>query len=89
MAQLAFTQHLRNVIDPRQRTVSGATVRAVLESAFEETPVARGYILDDAGRLREHVAIFLNNKREDPARVLDMAVTDACEIYVMQALSGG
>ena len=89
MAQLAFTQHLRNVIDPAPRDVPGETVRAVLETAFADTPSARGYVLDDAGRVRKHVAIFLNNKREDPSKVLNMPVTDAGEIYVMQALSGG
>ena len=89
MAQLAFTQHLRNVIDPAPRGVPGATVRAVLDAAFTEVPAARGYVLDEAGRVRKHVAIFLNNKREDPAKVLDMPVTETCEIYVMQALSGG
>jgi len=89
MARLAFTQHLRNVIDPRIRDVSGATVLSVLEAAFEEAPGARSYILDDRGAVRKHVAIFLNNKREDPKTVLNMPVTEACEIYVMQALSGG
>jgi molybdopterin converting factor small subunit len=87
--QLAFTAHLRDVIDIAPRDVSGDTVGAVLNAAFDEAPTARGYVLDDAGRVRKHVAIFLNNKREDPAHVLDMPVTDACEIYVMQALSGG
>lgn len=89
MARIAFTSHLRNVIDPSVREVPGATVRAALEAAFDDAPSARGYILDDAGALRKHVAIFLNNTREDPNKVLEMPVTDTCEIYVMQALSGG
>jgi len=89
VAQLAFTRHLRNVIDTDLRQMPGDTVRSVLDAAFEKTPAARTYILDDAGQLRKHVAVFLNNKREDPKEVLDMPVTDACEIYVMQALSGG
>jgi len=89
LAQLAFTQHLRNVIDVHPRAVPGATVRAVLEAAFAEVPAARGYVLNEAGRVRKHVAIFLNSKREDPSKVLDMPVTETCEIYVMQALSGG
>jgi len=89
MAQLAFTQHLRDVIDPGARPVPGNTVRSVLEAAFKVAPTARGYVLDDNGALRKHVAIFLNNKREDPGHILDMQVTETCEIYVMQALSGG
>jgi len=89
LAQLAFTAHLRDVIETAPQQIAGDTVRTVLETAFNSAPAARGYVLDDAGRLRKHVAIFLNNKREDPKKVLDMSVTDACEIYVMQALSGG
>lgn len=89
MAQLAFTPHLRKVIDPTLRAVAGATVRDVLETAFDETPEARSYVLDEQGRLRQHVAIFLNDTKQNPKEVLDKVVTDACEIYVMQALSGG
>ncbi len=89
MARLAFTPHLRRVIDIAPSDVPGATVRDVLATAFEETPTARHYILDERGRLRKHVAIFLNNTREDPAGILDMPVTETCEIFVMQALSGG
>lgn len=89
MAILAFTPHLRNVIDPAPREIEGTTVREVLEARFAEAPGVRGYILDDQGRLRKHVAIFLNNKRGAPASILDAPVTDRCEVFVMQALSGG
>ncbi len=89
MASLAFTPHLRNVIDPTPRPVAGATVRDALEACFEESPAARGYVLDDQGRLRKHVAIFLNNSRGDPATILETSVSETCEIFVMQALSGG
>lgn len=89
MATIAFTPHLRNVIDPAPQTIAGETVRDVLDRRFEDVPGARGYILDDQGRLRKHVAIFLNNKRGDPATILDTPVSGTCEIFVMQALSGG
>ena len=89
MVWLAFTPHLRRVIDPSIREVPGATIAAALEAAFEEQPAARSYVLDEHGALRKHVAIFLNNKRENPKTVLNKPVTASCEIYVMQALSGG
>ncbi len=89
MAQLGFTPQLRKIIDPTLRPVAGGTVRDVLEAAFDETPQARGYILDEQGRLRRHVAIFVNDTKMNPNDVLDKTVTDTCEIYVMQALSGG
>ena len=89
MAKLAFTPHLRKVIDPSLREMSGNTVREVLDAAFAEAPAARGYVLDEQGRLRQHVAIFLNDTKMNPKEVLDQSVTNACEIYVMQALSGG
>ncbi len=89
MPTLTFTQHLRHVLDPAPRQVAGSNVREALMNCFDATPSARSYVLDEQGRLRKHVAIFLNNKRGDPAEILDAPVTDACDIFVMQALSGG
>lgn len=89
MPTLAFTQHLRNVLDPAPQHVQGATVRDALDDCFVRHPLARNYVLDEQGRLRKHVAIFLNSERGDPATILDKPVTAACDIFVMQALSGG
>jgi len=49
----------------------------------------RTYVLDDQGRIRRHVAVFVGGEQlRDPATQSD-AVADGDEITVMQALSGG
>jgi hypothetical protein len=89
MPRIAFTPNLRRHLDCPSGELPGDTVRAVLESAFAVRPALRGYLLDDQGGLRAHVAVFV-----DAARVRDRAglsdpVAPGSEVFVMQALSGG
>ena len=81
--------------EPWARTVLFAggttmdTVRQVLEAVFVQSPRLRGYVLDDQGRLRQHVVVYIDGERiEDPVGLGD-AVGSNAEVYVMQALSGG
>lgn len=78
----------RHVPSP-QREVTAATVGAALEAAFREQPELRGYILDDQGRLRRHVAVFVDGCMIRDRRGLSDPVAPRSEIYVAQALSGG
>ena len=60
-----------------------------LAAVFASEPRLRGYVLDDQGALRRHVAIYVNGRPiSDRARLTD-AVAQDDEIYVFQALSGG
>jgi sulfur-carrier protein len=69
--------------------VAGGTVREVLDAVFAGNPQARGYVLDEQGELRKHMAIFLDGKMIlDRARLSDPVQPDS-KLYVMQALSGG
>lgn len=64
-------------------------MRAALESVFAENPRLRSYVLDDQGRVRHHVVVFIGSQRiKDPTTLSD-AVSETDEIFVMQALSGG
>ena len=85
MPKVQFTQNIqRHVACPEMR-VSGATVREALEQVFADNPQARGYVLDDQGRIRRHVNVWVNGNRA----TLASAVAADDEIYVFQALSGG
>lgn len=89
MPVVSFTQNLRRHVDCPTSDVSGGTVREALEQVFQTHPRIRGYVLDDQGALRRHIAIFVNGKPlADRDRQSD-AVQPAADIYVMQALSGG
>jgi sulfur-carrier protein len=69
--------------------VEGATVAGALAAAFAMRPALRGYVLDDQGALRRHVAVYVNGKPvRDRERLAD-PVGPGDEIYVFQALSGG
>ena len=89
MAEVRFTQNLRRHLETPELSVAGATVADVLDGVFRDHPALRGYVLDDQGRLRKHVTVFVDGAMiRDRARMSD-AVGPASEIYVMQALSGG
>ena len=70
-------------------TVEGATLGEALGRVFAARPQLRGYIFDDQGALRRHVAVYLNGApARDRARLSD-PVAAADEVFVFQALSGG
>jgi sulfur-carrier protein len=69
--------------------VAGATVREALEQLFTQLPQLRGYVLDDQGALRHHVAAFVNGVVVRDKHSLAEPVPADGEIYLVQALSGG
>lgn len=89
MPSLAFTSNLRRHVDCPGESVEGGTVAECLSAYFELHPQVRTYVLDDQGRIRRHVAVFVGGDQlRDPVRQTD-AVDSGTEITVMQALSGG
>lgn len=86
---MAFTSNLRRHVDCPSATVHGHTVAECLAAYFALYPQVRTYVLDDQGRVRRHVAVFVGGEQlRDPAQQSD-AVEPDDEITVMQALSGG
>ena len=63
----------------------GQTLGAVLESLFSREPGLENHLLDEVGRIRPHVLIFVDAVRAD----LDTPVGPASEVQVLQAVSGG
>ncbi|TWU00285.1 hypothetical protein Pla108_12340 [Botrimarina colliarenosi] len=49
----------------------------------------KSYVLDEQGRLRRHVAVFVDGRLITDRLGLSDAVTPTSEVFVMQALSGG
>jgi len=89
MARVEFTTNLRRHLDCPVRDAPGDTLRAVLENVFTGQPRLRSYLLDDQGRLRRHVAIYINGTRVSDRIGLTDKLEDEDEVYVFQALSGG
>lgn len=69
----------------RELELDGATVAEVLRALEREHPGMAGWILDERGRIREHVNVFVNKdygREETP-----VAATD--RLHVLPAISGG
>jgi hypothetical protein len=89
MAQVSFTANLRRHREAPTAEAEGATVRDVLDRVLDGDPLLRSYILDEQGRLRRHVNVFVGGRMVSDRRALSDPVGPRDEIYVLQALSGG
>ncbi len=89
MPTVRFAQSIQRHVDCDTREVDGDTLAVVLDHYFQNTERARGYVLDDQGRLRKHMAIFIDGLHiRDRNGLSDPVAADAV-IDLIQALSGG
>ena len=89
MPTVSFTSTLQRFLPAPTAQVGGCTVGDALAAVFATRPALRGYVLDDQGALRRHVAVYVNgNPVRDREKLAD-PVEPRDEIYVFQALSGG
>ncbi len=89
MAKVRFTSHLVRHRPLPGVEAEGADVAEVLAAVFAGDDLLRHYVLDDQGRVRKHVNIYLDGALiADRIRMTDK-VGPQSEIYVLQALSGG
>src|SRR6516162_598159 len=89
MPTVSFTRALERFLPAPSATVEGATVGAALAAVLATRPALRGYVLDDQGVLRRHVAVYVHGRLVDDRVGLTDPVGPRDEIYVFQALSGG
>ncbi|HXV77121.1 MAG TPA: MoaD/ThiS family protein [Candidatus Polarisedimenticolaceae bacterium] len=89
MPQVKFTQNLERHLSAPAIDVAGRTVREALDAVFHGNPMLRSYVLDDQGRLRRHVVVFVDGQMVEDRDGLTDAVESSSELFVMQALSGG
>ena len=66
-----------------------ATVGDALRSLETHSPSAIDGVLDEQGRLRQHVNVFLNEENTRFLNGLDTPVADGSTIFVIGAISGG
>jgi hypothetical protein len=69
--------------------VEGDTVDQALSSLFLLHPSLRGYVLDEQGAVRHHVAVIVDGEAIRDKRNLGQPLGERGELYIMQALSGG
>lgn len=89
MPTVRFTQNIQRHVECPTREVEGATVREILNGYFTLHEQARGYVLDDQGRLRQHMAIFIDGAQLRDREHLTDPVPAEAVVDLVQALSGG
>ncbi|MDB5887759.1 MAG: thiamine biosynthesis protein ThiS [Rhodocyclales bacterium] len=89
MARVVFTAQLLRFTETPEVETAAATLREALEASFAANPQLRGYVLDEQGHLRKHVAVFIDGQKIRDRQDLSNPLTPTSEVYVLQALSGG
>jgi sulfur-carrier protein len=86
MAVVTLRAPLRDLAGGSSRLeVPGATVAEVIGRLEREHPRLAGWVLDERGRIREHVKVFVNG---DVAGLED-SVAAGDQVHVLPAISGG
>jgi len=67
-------------------SAEGGTLAEVLACLDADYPGIRFRMIDEQDRIREHIRIFVSG---ETAAKIDMPLTDADEIQIVGALSGG
>jgi hypothetical protein len=90
MAYVSFTRHLSRFFPALEACdVPAATVRELIDALEKRHPGFASYVIDETGRLRRHVNVFVGEEPiRDRARLSDRLGPDA-RVFILQALSGG
>jgi molybdopterin converting factor small subunit len=89
MTRVYFAAHLQRHVPTPEIDVEAGDLREALAKACVDRPLLRGYILDDQGRLRRHVAVYINGQPAKDRITLSDRIAPGDEIAIFQALSGG
>ncbi|MCA9042909.1 MAG: MoaD/ThiS family protein [Planctomycetaceae bacterium] len=89
MPRVEFTSHLARHVDCPPVEAEASSLSELLDAAFELSPRLAGHILDDQNRIRQHVAIFVDNRLLRDRDSWDVPLQSDSQVFVMQALSGG
>ena len=85
MAQVRLRAPLSELCGGREHDVDGATVGDVLVALERANPPIAGWVLDEQGRIREHVNVFVNGT---PGEERTQVAAGDC-VYVLPAITGG
>ncbi len=89
MVTVEFAASLRRHVECAPQQVAADSLRAVLHAALLAAPDLRHYVFDDQGRIRKHVAVFINKTLLADRQNLTQPLTDGDSVLVIQALTGG
>lgn len=86
MALVRVRGPLKQLADGQaEHELSGTTVLELLRALERAHPGLEGWILDERGRIRQHINVFVNGERGREAT----AVAAEDQVDVLPAISGG
>ena len=71
--------------DQAEHELDGASVADLLRALEQAQPALAGWILDERGRIRRHINVFVNGEQEHE----DSAVGAGDKVDIIPAISGG
>jgi sulfur-carrier protein len=85
MAQVRLRGTLKQMAGNAEHSVPGATVAEVLTELERTQESLSGWILDERGRIRRHINVFVNGEQSKE----DTPVEDDDRVEILPAISGG
>ena len=85
MAQVMLRAPLSELCGGRTHAIPGATLSEVLAALERAHPPIAGWVLDEQGRIREHVNVFVNGTHGEERT----PVGEADRVHVLPAITGG
>ena len=90
MPQVSFTRHLLRFFPTlAEGDIPGATVREVIDELDRRYPGLGAFIMDETGRLRRHVNVFVGDEPIADRDSLADKLSPTDSVFILQALSGG
>ena len=90
MTAVRFAAHISHFTGaPLQCEANGTTVAEIIHDLDDRFEGLASYLIHENGTLRQHVNVFIDNRMiADREKLMD-DVSNANEVVIMQALSGG
>lgn len=85
MPEIRLRAPLSELCGGATHQLAGATVIEALGELETAHPAIAGWILDERGRLREHISIFVNGERGEGKT----AVVAGDRVHILPAITGG
>jgi molybdopterin synthase sulfur carrier subunit len=85
MALVRLRGPLKALAGGAEHPVEGTSVAELLSALERTQPALQGWILDERGRIRRHINVFVNGEKGTE----DTAVANDDRVDVLPAISGG
>jgi molybdopterin synthase sulfur carrier subunit len=89
-ARVRLPAALRPLVGGRSElSVAAGSLRSVLDALGREAPELVARLLDESGRLRRHVNVFVNDEDVRFRELLDTPVREGDRVTIVPAIAGG